>query len=106
MAVTPNSVITPQAVKCFVQQFVQGTDSAGTYKTLVTAGANGTKVTSIIATTTETVSAHVITLAITRSAVKYIIGNINLPINSGLDGTTAGTNLLNNALVAGLPVDN
>src|ERR1700727_2044141 len=42
-ATTPNSVVTAQTPNRGVVQFLQGTDSAGTYKTLYTAGANGSK---------------------------------------------------------------
>ena len=40
-AVTANSVVTAQTPNRGVVQFLQGTDSAGTYKTLYTAGTNG-----------------------------------------------------------------
>ena len=43
-ATTPNSVVTAQTPKLAVVQFLQGTDTAGTYKTLYTGGANGSKI--------------------------------------------------------------
>lgn len=109
MAVTPNSVITPQTPKMTPQNFVQGTDSAGTYKTLYTAGANGSKVVGIVMTTDDGSASHVVSLAITRSATDYVIGAYTLPINSGTDGSTAGVDLLAggpSGLIRGLPVDN
>lgn len=109
MAVTPNSIVTPQTPKITPQNFVQGTDAAGTYKTIHTAGSNGSKVTGINVVTDDGSASHVLTLALTRSAVNYGIGSYTLPVNSGTDGSTAGVNLLAggpSSLVAGLPIDN
>ena len=105
MAVTSTPVL-PQTPVITPQNFVQGTDVAGTYKTVYTAGANGSKVVSLTANTTDGSAAHVMTVAITRSAVTYPLVNVNLPVNSGGDGTTPAVDLLNSSLLPGLPVDN
>jgi hypothetical protein len=47
-AVTANSVITPHVVNRAIVQFLQGTDVAGTYKTLYTAGANGSRCVALL----------------------------------------------------------
>lgn len=46
-ATTPNSIITVQTPNRGIVQFLQGTDTAGTYKTIYTAGANGSKMTGL-----------------------------------------------------------
>jgi hypothetical protein len=83
-------------------------DSANTKKTIVTAGNVNTggpsKVTAIMATSTETANARVAQLWITRSAVSYLLTSVNIPVNSGFDGTAATVNLL--SLCTGLPTDN
>lgn len=108
MAVTATPVYI-QNPKITPQSFVQGTDSAGTYKTVFTAGANGSKVTAVMVTTNDGSASHPLTLAVTRSAVTYPIITYTLPINSGGDGSTSGIDLLNggpSSLLAGLPIDN
>lgn len=108
MAVTATPVFV-QTPKVTPQNFVQGTDSAGTYKTIFTAGSDGSKVTAINVTTDDGSATHVLTLALTRSATDYIIGSYTLPINSGTDGSTVGVNMLNggpNTLITALPTDN
>ncbi len=107
MAVTATPVF-PQTPKITPQNFIQGTDSAGTYKTIHTAGANGSKITGINVTTDDSVT-HVLTLVLTRSATNYVIGAYTLPAASGTDGSTASANMLSGGpsnLILGLPVDN
>lgn len=109
MAVTPNSAVTPQTPKITPQNFVQGTDSAGTFKTIYTAGANGSKITGINVTTDDGSATHVLTLSLTRSATNYALTAYTLPVNSGTDGSTSAIDLLAggpNGLLPGLPVDN
>lgn len=109
MAVTANSLVTPQTPKITPQNFVQGTDAAGTYKTLYTAGSNGSKIVAINVTTDDGSASHVLTLALTRSATDYTIGAYTLPVNSGSDGSTAGVNMMTggpNTLINALPTDN
>lgn len=108
MAVTATPVFV-QTAKITPQNFVQGTDTAGTYKTLYTSGADGSKIVSVVATTDDTTATHVMTLAITRSAVNYVLGACTIPLGSGTNGTTANIDFLaggSSALIAGLAVDN
>lgn len=107
MAVTPTGVLL-QTPKITPQNFVQGTDSAGTYKTIFTAGANGSKVVAITLSTTDTAATHIVTVVLTRSATLYILGSYVIPINSGSNGVAANVNLLAggpSSLIVGLPVD-
>jgi beta-xylosidase len=100
---TPVFVQTPIVTP---QSFVQGTDAAGTYKTCYTAGANGSKIVALVASTTDGTTGHLITVAITRSATNYVVCNVNCPLNAGNDGTVAAVDLLNATINPGLPVDN
>jgi len=109
MAVTPNSQVSPQTPKITPQNFVQGTDSAGTYKTIYTGGSNGSKIVAINVTTDDGSATHVLSLVLTRSAVDYTIGAYTIPVNSGSDGSAASVDLLAGGpafLIKGLPVDN
>jgi len=63
-AVTPNSFVSPQTPNRGVVRFVQGTDAAGTYKTLYTAGANGSRCYTITESNTDASVAHAITVQI------------------------------------------
>jgi hypothetical protein len=92
-----------QAVEITPAAFTNA-DSANTKKTVATAGANGSKVLAVTATSTETANARVAQLWLTRSAVSYLLASANIPLNSGFDGTTVAVNLL--ALFNGLAHDN
>lgn len=74
-------------------------------KTLHTAGANGSKVVAVCATSTDTV-ARIAQLWLTRSATSYLLGSVNIPIASGSDGSAAAVNLLLSTMIPGLPIDN
>ena len=76
-----------------------------TKKTLITGGANGTKVVAINAATTDT-AAKVLQLYLTVSAVDYLISSVSIPASSGLDGTNAAVNMLTATMIPSLPVDN
>lgn len=108
MAVTATPVFI-QTPKCGLTNFVQGTDSAGTYKTLISGGTNGTKVTSINVATDDGTATHVLTLAIQRSATNYVIGAYTIPLSSGTSGAIASVDLLRGGpanLIPGLAIDN
>ena len=88
---------------------MQGTDAAGTYKTIYTAGSSGSKIVAINVSTDDGSATHVLNLTLTRSATDYIIGSYTLPVNSGTDGSAASIDLLRggpNTLIPGLPLDN
>lgn len=70
-AVTPNSVVTPQVVNRAIVQFLQGTDVAGTYKTLYTAGSNGSRCVAVQTTNNDGSATHLLTLQIVNGGVKY-----------------------------------
>lgn len=102
---TPNSSVTAQTPNLGVVQFLQGTDSAGTYKTLYTAGTNGSIVKSVLATTNDASVAHLVTCQIVRSTVKYDITSVNIPISSGFASGVPPVSILSSAFTPGLPTD-
>lgn len=75
------------------------------YATFITPGANGCKVTGIIATSTDA-SSRTVTISIQVSAVDYVLMCVTVPANAGTDGTTAAINVLNTTTSPGLPRDN
>jgi len=108
MPVTTTPVLV-QTPKITPQNFVEGVDVAGTYKTLHTAGANGSKIVAIIATSNDNAASHIMTLAITRSDINYTLGTVTLAANAGSDGTQFSLDLLaggTNFNTVGLPKDN
>jgi hypothetical protein len=100
MAADPVFVSTPKITPAATTN----ADSANTKKTIHTAGASGSKVTAVIATSTETANARVGQLWLTRSATSYLLGSFNVPVNSGFDGSAFGVNALQT--IPGLPLDN
>lgn len=108
MAVTATAVFV-QTPRVTPQNFVQGTDVAGTLKTLFTAGSDGSKVVAVLAATDDGSATHVITLYLTRSSVDYYLGAYTLPVSSGTSGAAANVDLLAGGpsnLIIGLPRDN
>ena len=100
MATAPTFVGTPKIG--LAQILPADTTSA---KTVVTAGASGSKITGIVATSTDTV-ARVVTLSLVRSAVSYPLGAVTVALASGTDGVTPTTTFLGTTLLPGIPVDN
>ncbi len=74
-----------------------------TLKTVVTAGTNGSKVSAIIASSTDT-GTRIVQLYLTRSATDFLIGSTIVAIGAGTDGAANTSNLLTS--IPGLPVDN
>lgn len=106
MAATPSFVSTPKITPTV---FAQGTDAAGTYKTIYTAGSGGSKVVAISAMSNDSVNAHPVTVAVNRSSIVYPLVTVNVPTNAGANVTTASVDVLSggpSALMQGLPRDN
>lgn len=95
-----NSVVTPQTPRAYKGQLLNGTLSA----TVATGATNGTKISSLTATSTDT-TAQTITVEIIRSAVTYILLVVQIPIGAGTTNAVPGLNLLQASLIPGLPVD-
>jgi hypothetical protein len=104
-ALTANSVVTAQTPKLAVVQFLQGTDSAGTYKTLYTGGTNGTKVSGMWVTSNDASAAHLLTCQLVRSAVFYGGMAITVAVNSGYANGAPAISLMSSTNWPGLPID-
>jgi hypothetical protein len=104
-ATVPNSIITPQGLKVGVQNFIQGTDSAGTYKTIVTGDADGTICTGLYVTSDDGSASHLVTIQFARSATRYGGLAVTVPISTGYANATPAINLLAPSLWPGLPLD-
>jgi hypothetical protein len=101
-ATTPNSIITAQTPNRGLTQFLQGTDAAGTYKTLYTAGANGSKCNAVWGTTNDGTVTHVITLQILNGGHFYGGNAVTLALSAGFNGTNAPSQTI---MPMGLPND-
>lgn len=104
-AVTANSVVTPQTPNRGIVQFLQGTDTAGTYKTLYTAGANGSKCFAMWSTNNDASATHLITIQIVNSAVKYGGTALTSISSAGFLTAVPAQSLMTSTIWPGLPVD-
>ncbi len=91
----------PQALNSDKQTIVNA-DSTGV-KAVSVAGTHGSKVSMLLATSTNTTARDVI-LYITISATNYQIGQIQIPITAGALNSTPAVNLLNSPQLQ-LPLD-
>lgn len=100
LTATPVFVQTPKNYK--VQ--ILPADATG-LKTIATGGANGTKITSLMATSSDTVARNV-TWGITTGGVFFPLGTVQVPITAGqVDLTNPAVNLFNPTFLPGLPQD-
>lgn len=72
-----------------------------TFKAIMTAGASGSRLDSLIASSSDTVS-NVLQLAVQVSAVDYVIGEVTIPANAGTNGTAKSVAVLNATDIPGL----
>lgn len=100
MAVTANSVVTPQTPKRGLAQILPADTT--TLKTVITPGADGAKVTSLNACSDDT-SNRIVQVVVTRSAVDYLLGSAVVPTLAGTDGVVPTVDLLT---LLPLPRDN
>ena len=104
-AVTANSFVTPQTPNEGKVQFLQGTDTAGVYKTLYTAGANGSRCYAMWSTNNDGSVTHLLTVQIVNSSVKYGGTSVTTVLSAGFIGTAPAQNLMAPSVWPGLPVD-
>lgn len=110
---TANSVITAQTPNRGVVQFLQGTDTAGTYKTLYTAGSNGSKCFGLWETNNDASATHLVTVQISSSTSAHCspatscYGGVALTTasNDGFANAVPAKNLMSATNWPGLPVD-
>ena len=102
-AVTANSVITAQTPNNSKQNFVQGSDAAGTYKTLYTAGGNGSKCNAVVVANNDASATHVITLEVVNGGTGYPL--VTFVTTSPTSGQYSTVNAISAINFPGLPVD-
>jgi hypothetical protein len=103
-ATTPNNIITTQTPNRGIVQFLQGTDAAGTYKTLYTASANGSKCTGMWMNNNDGSATHLVTVQIVNTAVKYGGVALTSVSNAGFATGTPAQALMASTIWPGLPV--
>lgn len=104
-ATTANSVVTAQTPNRGVVQFLQGTDTAGTYKTLYSAGSNGSKCFGGIESNNDGSATHLITIEIVNSSVKYGGVAFTTASNDGYANATPPKPFTSASTWTGLPLD-
>jgi hypothetical protein len=75
-----------------------------TLKTLFTAGANDSVVKAINVQSTDT-AARVVNLYVNDGTTDFLVGAVNIPLNSGNTGAVAAIDLLGGTLLPSLPYD-
>lgn len=82
-AVTPNSFVTPQGPTVALGIFLQGTDVAGTYKTMYTAGANGSRCYSISVSNNDSSATHLVLFRFAQGATQYGGASFTTALSAG-----------------------
>jgi hypothetical protein len=73
-------------------------------KTVYTAGASGSKVSSLIGTSTDT-AAHDVQISISNGGTSFLLGTIQLPIGAGNTSGVPSVNMLDPTKLVGLAYD-
>lgn len=94
--------IFPQTVKNFVAKIVPA--DATNLVTLITGGVNGTRIDSIMVSSTDT-AAKDLQFVLTVSAVDYIIATMTIPLTSGHVASVSAVDILRHARITGLALD-
>lgn len=97
MSASPSFIATPRNP---IQSFANA-DST-TFKSVFSAGASGSRLDSLIGTNTDTTAAYVVQLAIQKSSVDYVIGEVTVPIGAGTNGSAKSVAMLNSTDIPGL----
>lgn len=108
-AVAVNSIVTPQTPKDGLVQFLQGTDSAGTYKTLYTGNTTGNAAGSVcravVETNNDASATHLITIQVVNGGVKYGGTAFTTVSSDGFANATPPKNVMDPTIWPGLPRD-
>jgi hypothetical protein len=72
--------------------------------TLYTSPADSAVVKSLVVSTNDTSAVNLV-VCINNGATDFVIGTVNIPINSGYTGAIASVDVLGSALLPGLPRD-
>jgi hypothetical protein len=105
-ALTGNNYVVPQTPNIGAAQFVQGTDAAGTYKTIYTGATNGSKCFALMLNHDDQAVTHQVTIRIVHSATSYDIATYTTVLSAGASNTFGITaNLMSLANWPGLATD-
>jgi hypothetical protein len=104
-AVTANSIVTAQTPNRGIVQFLQGTDTAGTYKTLYTSGSNGSRCYGMVMNNNDGSATHLVTVQVVNTAVKYGGVALTTVSNAGFANATPPQSLMAPSVWPGLPMD-
>lgn len=104
-ALTPNSGVSVQTPQLGLTVFVGGTDTAGTYKTLYTAGSNGSKCVAVTMTNNDGSATHLVTLQVVRSGTQYGGAAVQTINNAGFASGSPPQSFLTSGTWNGLPLD-
>lgn len=99
-----NLPIYPQVIKDYAVQILAADTSS--LKTIATGGANGTKIDSLIASSSDNSANRDVTLYKTIGGTDYLLGTVTIPVAAGTVGSISGNpsiDLLAN--LAGLAAD-
>lgn len=103
-AVTATPVF-PQTPGLGLQNFIQGTDTAGTFKAVYTGGTNGSKCMGLIASSTDGSASHLITIQLKRTATSYTVMAATVAASAGSANGIPPQPLMGPGLWTGLPTD-
>jgi hypothetical protein len=101
-AITPNSIVTTQTPKAYKAQITNA--SGTTAVSLVTPGANGTKVISIVCTNTDA-SGYNVAFSVLRSSTSYVLDTATIAAGAGTSASTPPASILNATNIPGIPLD-
>lgn len=96
MSASPSFIATP---KTHVVAFANADGTS--FKSLFAAGANGSRLDSLIASSTDTVP-NILQLAVQKSGVNYVIGEVAIPAHAGTNGSVKSVAVLNSTDIPGL----
>lgn len=97
MGTTPQFIATPKTPAVAVANA-----DATAFKDFYIAGVGGGRLDSAFATNSDAANAYVVQLAVQKSAVNYVIGEVAIPIGAGTNGTAKSVALLNPVDIPGL----
>lgn len=97
MSTSPQFISTPRNP---VASFVNGDGT--TFKAIFSAASGGSKIESLIGSNSDASNAYVVQLAIQKSSVDYVIGEVSIPIGAGTNGAAKSVAMLNPTDIPGL----
>lgn len=68
---------------------------ATAFKTVMSAGTLGSRIDSLFATNGDPTNAYVLQLAVQKSGVDYVIGEVTIPLGAGTNGAAKAVAVLN-----------